>query len=124
LGGVYNEGTGYFRLDTIAISSYSGVDSAGPGYGPSSLTAHGIVKNIVITEPPPVARIWGSLTNNLWQVQCWSRLGWNYTLQKSADLQTWSPLPPTVGGLNGQIILQDTNAPQQSQYYRVIANPQ
>ena len=122
-GGVYNEGTGDFRLDTISISSFSDVDSAGYGYGPSSITAHGTVNNILITELP-IAYIWGSMTNNIWQVQFWSHTGWNYTLQKSADLQVWSPLAPTVSGSSGLLILQDTNALQKSQYYRVLGNPQ
>jgi len=122
-GGVYNEGTGDFRLDTISISSFSDVDSAGYGYGPSSITAHGTVNNILITELP-IAYIWGSMTNNIWQVQFWSHTGWNYTLQKSADLQVWSPLAPTVSGSGGLLILQDTNALQKSQYYRVLGNPQ
>jgi hypothetical protein len=111
---------GDFRLDTIAISSYSDMD----GYG-ASILAHGIVKNILVTAPPPaVTYLLGGLTNDTWQVQFWSRTNWNYTLEKSSDLQSWSPLPPALGGTGGQMTLQDTNAPEQIQYYRVSANPQ
>jgi len=124
-GGFYNEGTGDFRLDTAAIISYSDAGSAGYGYGPSSILAHGIVRNLLVTAPPPpVTYLSGSLTNDTWQAQFWSRTNWNYTLEKSSDLQSWSPLAPALGGTGGQMILQDTNAPQQSQYYRVSANPQ
>jgi hypothetical protein len=124
-GGFYNEGTGDFRLDTVAISSYSDADSALYGEGPYSITAHGMVKNFLITAPPPpVSYLFGSLTNNAWQVQFWSRAGWNYTLEKSADLQTWSPPAPPVAGVGGQMTLQDTGAPGQSHYYRVSASPQ
>jgi hypothetical protein len=92
---------------------------------PCSVTAHGIVKNILVTgPPPPVTYLTGSLTNGIWRVQFGSRTNWNYTLEKSSDLQSWSPLAPALGGTGGQMILQDTNAPQQSQYYRVSANPQ
>jgi hypothetical protein len=123
--GFYNEGTGDFRLDTIAISSYSDVDSAGYGEGTYSITAHGLVKNFLITAPPPpVTYLSGSLTNNIWQVQFWSRTNWNYRLEESLDLQTWSPLTPTVASAGGQMTLEDTNAPVQSHYYRVSANPQ
>jgi hypothetical protein len=123
--GLYNEGTGDFRLDTIAISSYSDVDSAGYGEGPYSITAHGIVKNFLVTgPPPPVTYLSGSLTNNIWQAQFWSRTNWNYTLEESSDLQTWSPLTPPVAGAGGQMTLEDTNAPVQSHYYRVSASPQ
>jgi hypothetical protein len=124
-GSYYNEGTRDFRLDTIAISSYSDANSAGYHYGPSSLTAHGMVKNLLITgPPPPVTYLSGSLTNNIWQVQFWSRTNWNYTLEKSPDLRTWSPLAPATGGSGVQMALQDTNAAAQGQYYRVSAYPQ
>jgi hypothetical protein len=123
-GGIYNEGTGDFRLDTIAVSSYSDMGSAAIGY-PSSITAHGIVKNFLITAPPPpVAYVWGSLTNNIWQAQFWSRTNWSYTLETSADLQTWSPVAAPVSGPGGLMTLQDTNALGQSRYYRVSATPQ
>jgi hypothetical protein len=124
-GGVYDEGTGDFRLDTVAIISYSDADSAGYGYGPSSILAHGLVKNILISAPPPpVAYLSGHLTSNIWQMQFSSRANWNYALEKSSDLQTWLPLAPATGGSGGQMTLQDTNATQPIQYYRVSANPQ
>jgi len=117
---IFSNGIGDFRLDTIAVSSYSDVG----GFG-SSILAHGTVKNFLATAPPaPVTYLSARLTNNLWQAQFWSRSNWNYTLQKSADLQTWSPLAPTVGGTGSQMTLQDTNAPGPSQYYRVSASPQ
>ncbi len=124
-GGSYNEGTGDFRLDTAAIISYSDVGSAGYGYGPSSVLAHGIVKNFLVTAPPPpVTYLSGSLTNNTWQVQFWSRTNWNYTLEKSSDLLIWSPSAPALGGTGALMTLQDAAVPEQSQYYRVNAKPQ
>jgi hypothetical protein len=124
LPGTYNGGAGDFRLDTISISSYSDMGTAEIGF-PCSVTAHGIVKNILVTgPPPPVTYLTGSLTNGIWRVQFGSRTNWNYTLEKSSDLQRWLPLAPTVAGTGGQMTLQDTNAPGQSQYYRVSANPE
>jgi len=125
LSGVYNEGTGDFRLDTAAIISYSDAGSAGYGYGPSSILAHGIVKNFMVTAPPPpVTYLTGTLSNDIWQAQFWSRTNWNYTLEKSSDLQTWSSIAPTLGGVGGLMTLQDTNAVTQSRYYRIRATPQ
>ena len=83
------------------------------------------MKNFLITAPPPpVTYLSGGLTNDAWEVQFWSRTNWNYTLEKSSDLQTWSPLAPALGGTGGQMTLQDTNASGASQYYRVSASPQ
>ncbi len=125
LAGFYNEGTGDFRFDTAAIISYSDADSAGYGYGPSSILAHGMVKNFLIAAPPPpVTYLSGSLSNNIWQARFWSRTNWNYTLETSSDLHLWSPLAPALGGTGGQLTLQDTNAPPQSRYYRVSATAQ
>ncbi len=110
---------GDFRLDTIAISSYSDSNAYG-----GSILAHGTVKNLFVTAPPPpVTYLSGSLTNDTWQAQFWSRTNWNYTLEKSSDLQTWLPLAPALAGPGGLMTLQDTNAPRQSQYYRVSAYP-
>jgi hypothetical protein len=115
-----NSTAGDFRLDTVSVDSYSDVD----GYG-GSILAHGIVRNLFIAAPPPpVTYLAGSFTNNFWQVQFWSRTNWTYTLETSADLQSWSALAPTVAGAGGQMALQDTNVPTQSRYYRVSANPQ
>jgi hypothetical protein len=118
---LYTEGTlGDFRLDTIAVSSYIDKDAYG-----SSILAHGIVKNFFITAPPPpVTYLAGQWTNNAWQTQFWSRTNWNYTLEKSTDLQSWSPLAPTLGGVGGLMTLQDTNTSAQIQFYRVSATPQ
>ena len=111
---------GDFRLDTIAVSSYSDVD----GFG-GSILARGLVKNFLMTAPPPpVTYLSGSWSNDTWQVQFWSRTNWNYTLEKSPDLLTWSPLAPVLGGTGVLLTMQDTNAPLQSQYYRVSAHPQ
>jgi hypothetical protein len=73
LPGVYNEGTGDFRLDSVAIISYSDADSAGYDYGPSSILAHGTVKNFMVTAPSvPAIFFSGNLTNGIWQAQFWS----------------------------------------------------
>jgi hypothetical protein len=124
LPGIFAGSVGDFRLDTISINSYSDMGTAEVGY-PSSLTAHGIVKNLLVTAPPPpVTYLAGSLTNNLWQVQFWSRTHWNYTLEESSNLQTWTPLAPPVAGDGGRMTLEDTNTPGQSRFYRVSAYPQ
>ncbi len=109
---------GDFRLDAVAISSYSDVN----GYG-ASLLAHGTVKNILVTvPPPPVGSVSGAWTNGAWQVQFASRANWNYTLMKSSDLQTWSAAGPAVPGTGAAMALQDASAASQNEFYRVSAS--
>lgn len=121
LSQVYSEGTlADFRLDTVAIMSYSDRDAFG-----GSILAHGTVKNFFVTgPPPPVTYLSSSITNSIWQAQFWSRTNWTYTLQISPDLQNWSPVASASTSTNGLMTLQDTNLPSQSRFYRVSATPQ
>ena len=118
----YSE-TGFsdFRLDTIAISSYSGA-----GQDPSftgSILAQGVVDNFVITTPPaPVGNLTGAFSNAAWQVQFASRSNWLYTLERTADFQTWMAVSPVVAGNGTNLFLFDTNAVSDKAFYRVRAN--
>ncbi|HEY3863605.1 MAG TPA: hypothetical protein VGO59_17150 [Verrucomicrobiae bacterium] len=124
LPGGFSEGTGDFRLDAVSINSYSDAGTAALDF-PSSITADGFVKNMFVTAPPPpVTYLSGAFTNNAWQAQFWSRTNWNYTLEKSANLQTWLSLGPAAAGTGGPLALQDTNTPGPSVFYRVSASPQ
>ena len=108
-----------FRLDTLAISSYS---AAGDAYG-DSLLAHGAVDNIIVTlPPPPVQGLTGAVSHGLWQVQFNERTNWLYTLQRTADLQTWTEVSPATPGVSGALSLSDTNAPTDKAFYRVRAS--
>ena len=50
-----------------------------------------------------------------------SQTGVNYALEykNSLDDPTWTVLSPAVAGTGGLLVLQDTNAPVASRYYRV-----
>lgn len=107
---------GDYHLDTFAVESYSDAGSGG------SLLAHGTIGNVVlVVPPPPVTYLQPALVNGVGQVEFDSRTGWNYVLQSSADLETWLTAAPTATGTGGNLILQDTNSPQQHQFYRVNA---
>ncbi|MGD1083482.1 MAG: hypothetical protein ABSA47_01880 [Verrucomicrobiota bacterium] len=109
---------GDYHLDTFAVESYSQVNSEPPG----SLLAHGTIGNIVLTvPPPPVTFLQVAPNSECWQVQFASRMSWNYVLESSADLVTWSTNGPVVAGTGGNLILRDTNSLQQQQFYRVNA---
>jgi len=105
-----------FRADTISISSYNDVDSGG------SILAHGVVDNFVITTPPPpVGNLTGGFTNQAWQVQFLSRSNWLYSLERTADFQTWMNVSPAISGNGTNLVLQDTNPPADRAFYRIRA---
>jgi hypothetical protein len=109
-----------FRVDTFALESYSGAGQD-PDYG-GSLLAHGTVANIVLTVPPaPVLFFAGNLTNNIWQGQFLSRTNWTYTVQRSPDLESWSPVVSGLAGTGANITWEDNSAPSPRQFYRVNA---
>jgi len=107
-----------FRLDTVALISYSAADDA---FG-DSLLAHGAVANLVVTlPPPPIQNLSGAFTNGIWQVQFLSRAGWLYALDRTADFQSWTTISPTTAGNATNLFLQDTNRPADKAFYRVRA---
>ncbi len=107
-----------FRVDTFAISSYS---DTGDDF--DSLLAHAAVDNLVITTPPsPVTGMTGRfVSKNTWEVQFVSRSNWLYTLERTADLQTWTSASMAVSGNGMNLVLQDTQPAAAKAFYRVRA---
>jgi hypothetical protein len=106
-----------FRVDTFSVTSYS---NTGDPY--DSVLAHGFVGNIVVTVPsPPVQNFNGNRANNVWQGQFISQSNWLYTLERTADFQSWTNVSVTTFGVNGILILSDTNALMDRAFYRVRA---
>jgi hypothetical protein len=104
-----------FRLDQVAISSYSDAGADG------SLFAQGIMDNFAVTvPPPPVQNLTGSFTNGLWQAQFLSQSNWWYTLQRTADLQSWTNISSAPGTATN-LVLQDTGPPGDKAFYRISA---
>jgi hypothetical protein len=105
-----------FRVDHIAVSSYSDANSWG------SLLAHGVVDNFVVTiPPPPVQNLAGSFSNAAWQAQFISRSNWLYTLERTGDFQSWTNVSAAMTGNATNLFLQDTNPPASRAFYRVRA---
>jgi hypothetical protein len=105
-----------FRLDQIAVCSYS------DGGADGSLLAHGTVDNFVVTfPPPPVQNFSGTLTNAIWQAQFTCQSNWFYTLQRSADLQSWTNVSSMMPGNATNLFLQDTSPPTGWAFYRISA---
>ena len=105
-----------FRLDTLAISSY-----ADDGYG-DDILAHGTVTDFVVTlPPPPVQNLTGFFANGTWSAACDTRTNWLYTLERSADLHTWTAVSPATTGTVTNLLLQDPAPPPTNAFYRVSA---
>jgi len=106
-----------FRVDTVAISSYS---DFGDDY--DSVLAHGTVDNLVVTTPPPpVSVVTGGRNGGHWEVQFTSRTNWLYRLERTADFQSWTAASGNLSGNGGGLVLRDTNAPSGRAFYRVRA---
>jgi hypothetical protein len=105
--------TGAFQVDTLAVSSY-----ADDGFG-DSLLAHGTMSRFAFASPLPVGLI---NTPAAGQVQFTSDTNWLYTLEQTADFQTWTAAAPATFGNGTNLILQDTNPPADKTFYRVRAD--
>src|SRR5438034_11534877 len=109
-----------FRLDTVAVSSYS--DAGQDPQFAGSILAHGVVDNIAITVPDPaVPDLAGAIANGAWQIEFTARTNWLYTLERTEDFRLWSAVSPLTPGVNRRLTLVDTNALAASAYYRVRA---
>ena len=116
LTNIYNGSPGDFRLDTFSVSSYTD-----DGFG-DSIFAQGTVDNFVVTLPPhPVQNLTGWFSNGGWQVQFTDRTNWLYTLQRTADFQSWTNISAPAGGNGTNLFLSDTNPPASRAFYRVCA---
>ena len=109
-----------FRVGTFAIESYNDAGQD-PQFG-GSLLAHGSIGNVMITLPePPVRKVAVRFVAGQWQVTFGSRTNWSYTLQRTADLQSWTAASAAISGNGGNLMISDTNSPQGGAYFRVSA---
>jgi hypothetical protein len=105
-----------FRVDTISINNYQD-----DGFG-DSIFVQGVLGNFVVTvPPPPIQNLTGSFSNVNWQAQFISRSNWLYTLERTADFQSWTNVMPVTAGNATNLFLQDTNPPADKAFYRVGA---
>ena len=105
-----------FKVDTFSISSYQD-----DGFG-DSVYAQGAVSNVVLTLPPAVRHVSNTYNNGVSQVQFATYLNWNYMLQRSTNLLSWSTVSPCVSGNGDVSTLSDSNAPTTGAFYRVVAS--
>jgi hypothetical protein len=104
-----------FRLDTLSISSYQDTNNL--------LLAQGTVGNIVVTLPPVGRNCFDAgFTNGIWQVETGTYPNWNYTLERSTNLVSWSDASPTMSGNGNVMTLSDGQPPAGQAFYRVRAS--
>jgi hypothetical protein len=104
-----------FRVDTLAVASYSGVNSF------AELYARGAVDNLVLTIPLAVGEIDGRFAGVPWQVKVSSNTNSNYILQRTADFEVWADVGTPLPGTGSELLLTDPNPPATEAYYRVKA---
>ena len=115
-----NTNFGDFRLGSVSLSSYSDAGQD-PQYA-GSVLAHGVVDNLLLTVPaPPVEKVFGFLSNGVWNIQFTAQSQWLYTLEQTTDFQTWSNASASVEGTGTIMVLAATNSPPKGAYYRVRA---
>ena len=111
-------GADNFSVDMVSISSYS---SSGDDY--DSVLAHGTVGNLIVKASiRAIGRLSGDFTTNgVWEARFLGRTNWLYTLERTTDFGSWTPVSATLGGVEDEMILQDTNALAAKAFYRVRA---
>jgi hypothetical protein len=108
-----------FRVDTLAVASYSDGGQSPPEFA-GSILADGTVDNLRVQMPPsPVAGMTGSFGEHGWQVSFVSRLNYSYVLERSSDLAQWESASALVEGTGGQLVLEDHSGTADHFFYRV-----
>jgi hypothetical protein len=114
-----------FSVDTFSINSYSqaGQDTSVHTNSDGttiiyagSVLAHGTVGKMSFGNPLPVTQILHFAPGG---IQFSSTTNWVYTLERTADLQTWTGVTPPTPGAAEAMTLTDTNPPSAQAFYRV-----
>lgn len=110
--------TDTFRVDSFSISSFS---SAGDPF--DSVLARGTVDNLTVTaQRQPITRLTGGPdTNGFWAAQFFAHSNWLYTLERTGDFKSWTPVSATLRGTEDYLTLEDTNALPARAFYRIHA---
>jgi hypothetical protein len=92
---------------------------------PGSVLAHGVVDNVVVSAQfPPVRDFHGAIDGGIWQGTFQSRTNWNYLLQASDNLFSWTNISRAVSGNSQALSVTDTNASLfRKHFYRIHAAP-
>jgi hypothetical protein len=107
-----------FRLDTVAVMSYSDGGQSPPQFS-GSILGHGSVDNIIWTAPePPFSNVRGHFKDEIWEVTFAGRSNWVYSLERTIDFKSWTAVGSYTTAQSALIILQDTS-PGPHHFYRI-----
>lgn len=109
-----------FRLDAFAVASYSDAGQSGGFDG--SVLAHGWVDNVSVGLPASLQLAQILTANGPPGVAFTARRSWRYILQRSEDLNQWSPVVEWVADRSGKTTITDPAPPAAKAFYRVLAN--
>jgi hypothetical protein len=121
-------GFGDFHVDTFSINSYSQAGQDTSVYTNSdgstviyagSVLAHGRVGKMSFGTPLPALNVLAAAPGN---VQFSGTTNWIFTLERTADFQSWTDVSPPEPGVEGAMDLTDTNPPPDRAFYRVRAD--
>jgi hypothetical protein len=111
-----------FQEDAVSINSYND-DGQNPfGFIPDysgSVLAHGTISKFAFASPLPIGFVKSIAAG---QMQFGSDTNWQYTLEQSADFQSWSAAAPAVMGNGTNQVIQATTLPADNSFYRVRAD--
>ena len=110
-----------FRLDTVAICSYS--DEGQPPAFAGSVLATGLVDNLWVATPPlPVTSVQGSWEEGDWTIAITVQAGWTYELKRTGDLRTWETVDTLTAATSADVVLRDAAPRSDGGLYRVEAS--
>jgi hypothetical protein len=117
---VLPEGFSGFRLDTVAICSYSD-QGQDPAFGGSLLARARMSSLRVFLPNPPVDQLELSRQESGWEAQFIVQPGWSYHLERTVDFREWESVDTHASDTPGTITLFDGATPDGSAFYRVRA---
>jgi hypothetical protein len=111
-----------FRLDHFAVCSYS--DAGQDPMWSGSVLAHGVVDNVVVTVADgPATRLSPAVVEGQAGVRFSSRSNWVYTLERTVDWHTWTPVAAPTLGTGLEVLLPAADAETApAAFYRVRAD--
>jgi hypothetical protein len=110
-----------FRLDTVAICSYSD-EGQNPNWPQGSVLASGAVDNLLVVLPDlPVDSLQGGWNEGAWTVEVWVQSGWDYSLERTLDLQAWTVVDRRTAVSTGRETFVDPTSSTGLGFYRVRA---